>query len=72
MEKLTISVKELAAMLGISRPKAYELVRRADFPAIWLGRRVVVPMDGLKLWLSRQTVQGSSGQLHDVKRRYGT
>ena len=72
MEKLTVSVKELAAMLGISRPKAYELVRRADFPAVWLGRRVVVPVDGLKQWLSRQTGQESGGQLHDVKRRYGT
>ena len=32
-EKLTVSVDEMAAMLGISRPVAYELTRREGFPA---------------------------------------
>ena len=55
MEKLTLSVDELAKQLGISRPLAYELTRRDGFPAIRLGeRRIVIPVDGLKRWLDSQ------------------
>ena len=56
MEKLTISVDELATQLGISRPLAYELTRRDGFPAVRLGeRRIVIPLDGLKRWLDSQS-----------------
>ena len=56
MEKLTISVDELAEQLGISRPLAYELTRREGFPAVRLGeRRIVIPLDGLKRWLDLQS-----------------
>lgn len=55
MEKLTISVNELAKMLGVSRPVAYELTRRDGFPAIRISeRRIVIPFDSLKEWLARQ------------------
>lgn len=56
MEKLTISVDELATQLGISRPLAYELTRREGFPAVRLGeRRIVIPVDNLKRWLDAQS-----------------
>jgi excisionase family DNA binding protein len=55
MEKLTISVDEMAKMLGISRPVAYELTRKEGFPAIRISeRRIVIPIDSLKSWLSQQ------------------
>ena len=41
-EKLAISVREAAEILGISVPTAYELARRADFPAFHVGRRTLV------------------------------
>lgn len=40
---LVLTVEEAAALLGISRGLAYELVRRGDLPSIRLGRRLVVP-----------------------------
>jgi len=55
MERLTMSVQELSHELGISKPKAYELVKSEGFPSIQIGRRIVVPTDGFKRWLSRQT-----------------
>lgn len=55
MEKLAISIDDFAAMLGIGKTKAYELSRRNDFPAIRLGRRVVIPVDKLKEWLEKHT-----------------
>jgi excisionase family DNA binding protein len=41
--KLTVTVPEAAALLGISRALAYELVAREEIPAIRLGHRIVVP-----------------------------
>lgn len=51
MEKTTISVKELAAQLGISLPKAYELVKTTGFPVIRIGTRILIPVDAFKEWL---------------------
>lgn len=46
MEKLTYSVDEMAATMGISRPKAYELVNLDGFPIIRVGRRIrIVQLD---------------------------
>ncbi len=47
-DRLTVSVEEAAAMLGISRAHAYELVRRGELPRLQLGRRVVVPRRALE------------------------
>jgi len=41
--KLTVTVPEAAALLGISRALAYELVAREEIPAIRLSHRIVVP-----------------------------
>lgn len=42
-DRLTLSVGEAGALLGISRALAYELVTRGELPSVRLGRRVVVP-----------------------------
>lgn len=55
MEKLTLSVDELAATMGISRPKAYELVHTPGFPAVTVGRRIRVPVEPLREWLAQQS-----------------
>ncbi|MBR3999536.1 MAG: helix-turn-helix domain-containing protein, partial [Clostridia bacterium] len=38
-QKLTYTVLEMAEVLGISRPTAYELVKRKGFPAIRISDR---------------------------------
>ena len=56
MERLAYTVPELAAVLGIGRNTAYDLVAREDFPSIKVSdRRIVIPADGLKLWLAQQS-----------------
>jgi len=54
MEKKAFNVKELAIALGVSLPTAYELVHQVDFPAIKIGRRIVVPADKLQEWINKQ------------------
>lgn len=51
MEKTTMSVQELAAQMGISLPKAYELVKEPGFPTINIGTRIVIPIEAYKDWL---------------------
>ena len=52
MEKTTMSVQELATMLGISLPKAYDLAKQTGFPVIRIGARILVPIDAFKEWLT--------------------
>ena len=47
IERVTISVDEAAAMLGISRTSAYEYVRTGQLPAIRMGRRLLVPLKAI-------------------------
>lgn len=49
--KLTYSVPEAAQLLGINYVKMYELAKRADFPAIRIGRRIVIPKTAFERWL---------------------
>lgn len=50
-----LSVTEVATYLRISKPIAYQLIHRADFPAVKVGeKRYVVPKDRLIKWMSRE------------------
>lgn len=51
MDKATMSVQELAAQLGISIPKAYELVKDPDFPVLRIGNRYIISVDAFREWL---------------------
>ncbi len=51
-EKLTMNVSELAQKMGISKPKAYELVKREGFPSVQVGRRIIIPVSAFERWLS--------------------
>ena len=51
MEKTTMSVQELSAQMGISLPKAYELVKKQGFPVIRVGTRILIPVEAFKKWL---------------------
>lgn len=57
-ERLTLTVEEAAALLGISRAFAYESVHRGDIPSIRLGRRILVPRVALERMASGQTGDG--------------
>ncbi len=51
--RLTITVAELAKLLGVSKPTAYELIKREGFPAIRVSdRRIIIPVEGLNKWLN--------------------
>jgi excisionase family DNA binding protein len=41
--RLTVTVREAAELVGISRTLAYELIARGELPHLRLGRRILVP-----------------------------
>ena len=54
---LMLNVVQVAAVLGISRAGAYELVHSEGFPALKIGSRIVVPKDKLREWIDTNTPQ---------------
>jgi excisionase family DNA binding protein len=55
---LVLSVEEAAALLGIGRNGAYQLVADGRLPAIRLGRRVVIARQALEQLLSPAGLTG--------------
>ena len=51
-ERLTLSVEQAAAALGISRASAYEAVHRGEIPHIKIGKRMLIPRASLDRMLS--------------------
>ena len=51
---LTLKAHEAAAVLRISKSKVYELAHSESFPAIRIGKRVVIPRDKLVQWMNNQ------------------
>ena len=45
--RATITVEEMAAILGLGRTAAYEAVRRQELPSLKIGRRLLVPVPQL-------------------------
>ncbi len=55
MEKLTYSVAEAAAVLGISKSYAYQMVKEQRLPVLAIGSRRVIPIRQLEQWLEENT-----------------
>lgn len=51
---LTLNAREAAQVLRISKSKVYELAQSESFPAIRIGKRVVIPRDKLIQWMNNQ------------------
>ena len=51
---LTLKAHEAAAVLRISKSKVYELARTESFPAVRIGKLVVIPRDKLIEWMNAQ------------------
>jgi excisionase family DNA binding protein len=58
--RLTLTVEEAAAHLGISRNSAYEAVRRGEIPSVRIGGRIVIPRRRFLEWLGAD-IEGPVG-----------
>jgi excisionase family DNA binding protein len=55
MEKLTLSIPEVAQVLGVSKPTAYALANSKGFPILKIGKRKVVPVRQLQIWIDKNS-----------------
>ena len=56
--KITVSVEEMAEMLGISRSVAYQIIKEKDFPVVRVSeRRLIIPVKSLEKWLEARAVR---------------
>ncbi|MHB8084404.1 MAG: helix-turn-helix domain-containing protein [Dehalococcoidia bacterium] len=55
-EKLTISVEEAGAMLGISRALAYQMANTGKLPILRFGKRMLVPRKAFENMLANVPV----------------
>ena len=56
--KMTVSVREAAELIGISKPKMYELVHSNEIPSIHVGKKIVISRKALMDWLSEGETNG--------------
>ena len=52
---LLLSVKQLVDLMGVSDSTIYELIQEDDFPSLRIGKRIVVPKEELRKWISAHT-----------------
>lgn len=52
---VTLNASHVAAVLGISRSNAYNLLHASDFPTLRIGKRLLVPKADFIRWMDRQT-----------------
>ena len=52
-----LTLKEVQDVLGISRPKTYQLAHTQGFPLLKLGRAFRVPKEALVRWLEAHTAE---------------
>lgn len=52
---LLLNVKQLAELLGVSDSSVYELIQEDDFPSLRIGKRIVIPKEELREWITTRT-----------------
>lgn len=54
-QPLTLSVREAATHLGVSRNTVYDLIRAGDLPHLRIGNRLRIPTQPLHEWITART-----------------
>lgn len=56
---ICMTVEEMGKQLGVSRVLAYQLANSEGFPAVRIGRRLVIPVPAFEKWLIEHTGTGN-------------
>ena len=54
-EKKTMTVKEFSKEYGIGMNKAYQMIKRGDFPRFNLGRKTLILVSKIDAWFERNS-----------------
>ena len=53
-QTLLLNVRQAARLLGIGKNLCYEMINEGRLPHVRLGRRVLVPREGLRAWIAHE------------------
>lgn len=57
--RMAISVSEFADMIGVSKPKAYDIIRRDDFRGVFkVDKRTLISVPRALEWVEAQAARG--------------
>lgn len=62
---LILNAVQVAAVLGISKSRAYQLFQQKDFPTVQIGRRKLVSRDAFWAWFQAQERKGGDSNRTD-------
>lgn len=57
-QRLTYRKREAAAALGISERTLHDLLAAGEIPSFKLNRAVLIPVEGIRAYIQRQTEKG--------------
>lgn len=58
-DKLTYTVTEAAAALGVTKPTMYNLIHSQGFPTLKVGRRRLISRELLAEWVKEKAREGA-------------
>jgi excisionase family DNA binding protein len=57
--RVMLSVTDIMKIMGVGRDRAYEIIKRGEFPSIKVGRRFLVHEQVFESWLKGETTKKS-------------
>ena len=71
-ERMSYNLSETAAAIGVSRKFLYEkILTDPGFPVIKLGKKYIVPVEDLRLWLSEKAEKSTGYQTEQSRKIAG-
>lgn len=64
-----MSVEDLKKLFGIGINKAYEITKYKGFPAVHIGRKIIIPKKQLEQWLENQTIMQLNEHENELEKR---
>lgn len=58
IEKLLLKPKDVFKAISVGRSTGYAMIASGELPSVRIGKSVRVPVDALKQWVERQTING--------------
>ena len=61
-EPIAVRVPEAARLIGLSRSRLYELMRRGEVEYVKVGGATLIPYEGLRAFIARQRRPEAAGE----------